>query len=341
MKKLSKTDLRIIRAIYQGTSTLRELVDELDLSVPRVSTAVSRLEDMGFLEKSKRGRRVTIHFSDRIHMENLKQMFAKKLQVDRILSGSGLPILLTLMIPEMSIPHETMEASGLTKQEITLMSGLSRVTVHSELNALMLTGSVYRAARHYKVSKTMEELKSFLKNYSQYLALQTINDISRNTGISENKFIVQHAAGSEFVISAHYDVSLENLENIANLEPTAITKATNENLHFLSDSAYYHYSMNGRHIREEDMIIDMVLLNPSSPRYMSYALLSILHFGGHIKKRYLLQLARMNGILHIVKKMYDYLDRFPLEKNEVPKGFPQAEEFRELCALYGVRLNAE
>ena len=338
MRKLSKTDLRLLRAIFQERSTLAEVAKELDLSVSRVSAAVSRLEGMGFLEKSKIGRRVTIHFSDRIHMENLKQMLTKNLQVDRILTGAGLPILLTLMIPEMSRSNDAMDWSGLSKQDITMMSGISRVTIHQELNILMRTGSVFRTERCYRISSKMRELRSFLKHYSQFLALQTINEISRDSGISENKFILQHTAGSELLISGKFNTPLTGIEN---LEPTGITKASIDNLQFLSESTYYHYSMSGRSLRAEDVIIDILLLDSSSPRYIAYSLLSILHFGPQVDHRYLLKLAKMNGVQQTVNTLYEYLDRFPLEKNEIPRGFPGAEEFRELCALYGVRLNAE
>jgi len=337
MMKLSTTDLRLLHAIYSDKTRLDQIAQAIDVSIYRVSAVASRLVELGFLEKEKYGRSVSLHFSDHIFIENLKQLYARKLQVEKMLSGSHLPILLARIIPEMKNRTDRSGWNGLPVQDIASLSGFSRVTVHNALKELMMTGALLRERRFYSISASMTELKAFLRNFSQFLTTQIINDISKQVGKSESNFILRYSAGGEMIFSVRDHIPVMNIENF---EPTAITAFAEYDLPFLSDSTFYHYSLGGRPLVIENKIIDVLLPDPSSPRNIIYALLFLQRDRPQIHRDVMMKLGKLFGIQDLVENMYDFLERFPNEKGIVPKGFPKPREFQELCNMYGVVIHA-
>lgn len=336
MIKFSRTDLQILLAVNSGYDNVQDIAQMLNMSSPRISSASSQLASYGFLEKKGRGPSMKLDFSNNVFIHNLKQIFNMNLQVDKIFSGSGMIFLMALIVPDMSESDDRQTSPGLTRNDIHRLSGLSFRTIDRVKKQLISAAVIFERENRIRISLPLKELRDFLTNYSQFHAGVILKNISTTADISPNGIILKFVAGGEIIL-ASFD-ELTTMEELS-ISPTAITAMSHDQIQFLSNQYYYHYSFGKRELMKEDYIIDTLLMGSSSARNIAYALLYLQNISKHLDTKYLDEMGSLYGISNILKEMQRYLEAYPNVGNHMPKHFPRIDEFRELCELYGVALH--
>jgi len=271
-------------------------------------------------------------------MQNLKQLFSMNLQLEKIFTRSGLAFLLTLTIPGMSKSGEEKTGIGLTRDDIHKLSGLSYRTIDRVKKLLISAAVIFERNGQYRISRAMNELRNFLDNYAKYHAGVIIRNLSSIMNISQNSIVQKFVAGGEIILASNEELESTGECSIAY---TSITAMSRDNIQFLSNQNFYHYSIGNRTLKKEDYIIDTLLVGSDGARNMAYAMLYLQHISNYLDRNYLIEMGTLFGIGEIMKAMLRYIDSYPAIGIEIPKNFPKVDEFRELCMLYGVALHDE
>lgn len=338
MMKISKTDLKILLAMYSGHDTVGEIAHVLEMSIPRISSASSRLEQSGFLAKDGRGPSMRLKFSDNVFMQNLKQLFSMNLQIEKIFTGSGMTFLMTLMVPEMSTFGGFETIIGLSRDNIQRLSGLSFRTIDRVKKQLISAAVIYERNGRYRISHAQKELHDFLANYARYHTGDIINSITTANEVYHYGVIQKFAAGGEIILASPDELtSTDELE----ITSTAITAMSQDRIQFFSNQYFYHYSIGQRELLKEDYVIDTLLLGTTSAHNIAYAMLYLQYISKSIDRDYLMEMSTIFNITDIIEAILQYLVHYPEVGNDLPNNFPKVDEFRELCKLYGVALHEQ
>ncbi len=283
---------------------------------------------------------MVILFSSRQFMENLKKLFVKNLQFEKILGGSSLPLLTTLAIPEMAAKGRQGKLKDMTIEQIILFSGLSRDTVYRTMDNLIMAGGVNRIGKCYRISNGIPELEEFIEQFAYNFASGVVNEItSEFESINDNKLkpiqtTIRFVAGGEIIFSIPYGFEVKMTHPII---PTGLTAFIQDGLIFHTSVNYYHYSIGQRNLRKEDFALDHLLVDPTSVRNVSYVMLYLLKNKREIDWDYLIAIGSLFGLQEMVINIVDYLIKLPLHEVEYAWPIPKIKEFIELCDLYGVR----
>lgn len=336
--KISKTDLKILLALYSGNDSVGEIAHVLEMSIPRISSASSHLAQSGFLAKDGRGPSMRLKFSDNVFMHNLKQLFSMNFQFEKIFTGSGLIFLTTLMVPEMSTFGGSETRIGLSRDNIRRLSGLSFRTIDRVKKQLISAAVIFERKGRYRISRAQKELHEFLDNYVRYHTGNIINKITTANKVFHYGVVQKFVAGGEIILASPDELTSTNELEISS---TAITAMSQDRIQFLSNQYFYHFSIGQRELMKEDYVIDTLLLGTTSAHNIAYSMLYLQYIFKNIDRDYLIEMSTIFNIINIIESILQYLDRFPDVGNDLPKDFPKVDEFRELCKLYGVALHEQ
>jgi len=341
MEKLTIPEIRMLRSIFHGKTTIMELVREHGMSRSNVSRLTSSLANKDFILKEQNGISTKIALTTNPFMEYLKQMLVKNMQIERILGGAGLTLYLTLIMPEMSRSNRNEEYLFMNISKLQYFSGLPRSTIYRFLKKGMYTGVIYKIKGQYCISPSMVSLKEFLKHYSLHLAASRVKLIANSSSIRHRSCTLLFICGSEFIFSIPINTSLGNSNPIY---PTSITAFQQDDLIFFSGRDYYHYSPQRQILSKENHVVDNLLIDRLDARNVSYSLLYLRKNYSSIQRDYLLTLGRMFGLYDELISMLRYLEgadvkKFSQKKKSIINQFhlPGVKEFRDLCEMYGVK----
>lgn len=153
--KLTKTQLKLVKLIYlKGSSTSKELAQQLNHTPQYISTAITDLKKNGFLEKS--GSRYSI--SNNLYAYDFRNLLLEYPQTnfEEILADSGMDILLLLFTKK-------------TEKQIHGLSGLSKPLIYKYFKKFLKYGIIKKEGKQYQLNNILwSELIDFLKSYSKY-----------------------------------------------------------------------------------------------------------------------------------------------------------------------------
>ena len=336
MIHFSRAELRFLRELHRGTNTLTTLSRQLELSHSQCSQLTGMLVDKGLIEKHRKGRELKLSFSVHPFSETLKQMFSQKLRLEDILSGSGFPL---LMVLSMKGKHFTQQekVESFDLKSLVLLSGLSRATVYRTLARLVDAAAVKKHGTRYHLSSSMVLLRKFLDDYAAFLALARMRKLAKLADIAQAHLQLRFVSGPEFIFTT--PAGFEPPSGWAGKQ-TALTAFKSSGLEFHTSKDYYHLTGSKRPLGPEDHLLDTLLLDPTSPRNVSYALLALKKDIHTLDMNYLLLLGEVFGVKELVVQMLRFLNG--LDKTmgageaEMEKLLPEPVEFERLCDIYGV-----
>lgn len=304
MYEISKSEILILGAVIQECNTVSKIQNATGLSIPRTSELTSELVEKGFLVKKREGIQKRIFFSENKHCTLLRHLLTSEFKVENVITDSKINILF-------SITHAPKDLL-----RIAMETKLSADTVRKYLGELKKFGIIHsKNNKHVRVSPSATILLPFLQEYAGYINRKTLASITpKGTMLWEQ--------GREIIFKTPIK------EKVKNAIPTAVTALSTYSIDIISEFSYYYYAPWAKTLRNEDIAIHTILLDKNSIRYLSYALL-LLKKG--YKKEYLLAKAKEYKIENIIKDMINYLNR-----KKTKKSFPSHEEFKTLCAQYGV-----
>ncbi len=341
MDKISRPGIRILRSIYNGTSTLKELAEEHGVGHSSVSRMATHLEMRGFIVKGKKGNSVRIAFSGNPFVEYFKQMLARKLQLENILGGAGLRLFLTLAMPGMSGPGNAGKDILMDIHQIHAFSGLARATIYRSLSDAAYAGAIRKEGDKYGIAGSMGMLREFIRLYSLHMATLRLKMLPEVTGIDDSGLVLHFVSGSEFIFSVPTGSSIERYRSSY---PTGLTAFQYDGLDFLTDRDYYHFTRDRYPLRTEDHAADILLIDRESSRYAQYSLLYLKKNMGQIHRDYLRDLGEIFGLSRELDAMIAFLDDDtsgkPSRAGNAQRGamaIPGHDEFDALCRQYGVK----
>ena len=130
--RLNKTDLKILMSILKGSRRISQLADALSKDSSWFSRNVNHLQELGFVMEKGAGRSVSVTIITNPLGDSFSALISEEpmLNIERILTGSGLKILPLLLIP------------GNSANEIVQRSSLSLRTVKGILSLWRKMGVV-------------------------------------------------------------------------------------------------------------------------------------------------------------------------------------------------------
>ena len=346
MDKLTGPEIRILRSIYTGKTTLKELAEEHRVNHTRVSKLASSLEQKGFLVKQRTGNTIKLSLSGNPFVEYFKQMLSTELQLENILGDSGLPVLLTLIMPEMSQPAREQGKTALNIHQIRLFSGLPKATIYRFLSRGMYAGAIRKDRARYSISESMTALKEFLRQYSLHTATARMKKIAEFAGMDDRHLTLHFVSGNEFIFSSPAaSAHAPDFEHDFPVFPTGLTAFMADGLEFRTNRNYYHFAPNRGPLRIEDHAVDILLIDRKSSRDIQYSLLYLKKNMKKIQRDYLYNIAEIFGLSVELHTMLAFLDGEMTGRDKAALRdttfIPKTKEFEELCDMYGVSENEE
>jgi DNA-binding IclR family transcriptional regulator len=268
MSKLGQGDIKLLKAVHQGLKSTDELSKALSLSLPRISIQLTRLKELGFLRISKEGRELRIRPSEQLFSVSLGRLFQEKVQLEKLLPGPGLPLLLTLVMPLMGTSGSPDNDGSLDAPLIQRFSGLSRATIYRGLKEAVRVAAVKQLGKRYRLSQSMTSLREFLESYANYLAQKRLKELAGKSGVEPITLTLLKVCGQEFLFSAEAGT---NLPFSPELSVTGVSAMKRDGLPFLASREYYHFTASQRARGPEDTVLGLLLLAERDPRNLSYA----------------------------------------------------------------------
>jgi len=275
-----------------------------------------------------------LSISDLSYNDPLRRLFSRNLQFDKLLGGSALPLLTTLVMPLMVSAD-----NKLNIKQLKSFSGLGMSTVQRTLKNLVEAGAVYLKDRKYGMSRSLVDLSDFVTQYSLHIGSKIIQQLVQNSvggvdSIGSAQVLKHFQAGGELIFSVPHEVELVDDPRVT---PTSFTTFLSEGLEFRTARKYYHYSMGCRELQKEDAAIDHLLLDPHSIQNVAYSMLYLKSLSDGVNWSYLFEVGQPFNTADLLEKMKRFLDALPEVEPAITKPFPSTKEFKDLCVLYGVK----
>lgn len=304
MYEIKRSELAVFSAVIEGSNALKEIADGSGLSTSRASELISKLVDKGFLVKKRDGLNKKIYLTETKHCDMLRRLMSSGLKIEDVITDSKLNILMSILHAE---KHPT---------KIAEEANLSHETLRKYFRELKKRGVIYSIEDRIRLSPSYPLLTSFIEEYASYLNRKVLMTMSV-------KGVIVWEMAREMIFKVPID------ENVRSGVPTAITALSKYGIDILSEFSYYYYAPWVKSLRCEDIAVHTILLEDDSTRYLSYALLLLKKEGYDVE--YLAAKGNEYGLIGLVRDLINYLNG-----NEVEGHLPSHDDFRSLCAQYGV-----
>jgi len=238
---LSKNELKALREISAGNTSLKNLAEALKKSRAQVYRISKKLNEKGFIGKEKRKLILQKHSFIPLILEILN----KNPKIIPLLADSGIIIL-----------KETLEPSAIEK--IELKTGLKKAIIYRKLNQAKKYSLIKKENKKYVLnSRIWPDLKEFLESYRRYV------------------FRIDPKLSANILIRGRYKNTLiaESNKEIHNASPTAFSVYPKYGINIIMPSNYYHIPKEKLDIRQifNDSLI--ILEDDKDYRKILYAIL--------------------------------------------------------------------
>jgi hypothetical protein len=269
--KLNKIEIMILRSLLKSPGTISQLANAMGVSPSWISRNADHLRQLDFVSVKRKGKSVFVEINKNPLGDSFGALISEEpmLNIERILTGSGLMVLPQLLNP------------GNNADEIALRSSLSLRTVKGLLGLWRKMGVVELTRGIYTINDRHKPLINFVKNYSYHAMIRYLKEDYPDAAV------VWHWR-DEFIFST--DQSLKDKRFI----PAATTRLHELNYDIIASKEYYFHNPMLKILSEEEALIQSYLLNPGNPRiprFINEALVK-----GRIKKHTLLEFARKYGL---------------------------------------------
>jgi hypothetical protein len=308
MHALNATDIRVLRAVFDGRDRLPAVAAAAGLSLPRASVVLSGLAAKGLLEKTRRGMSWTVGFSDSRSAHLFRELLGSGFRAEEVMSDSKLTLLSVL----------AGNGGSLDQKDLLAFSGLSGGSVRAFIRAGIRYGVLWRDADGYAISTSARTLRAFLRSYEEDIAGRVAGAVSKNA-------LVHRTFGFEVIFS------LPEGESGGRAAPTAVTAFSADGVPTFGSRDYYHHAPSGRALRREDYIMDYIMLGPGSVQHLTISMIYLKLHRRRIDGRRLGLLSRVYGMPSLAGDMLRFVDDKALDI----KGFPKRAEFDEKYWMYG------
>jgi hypothetical protein len=301
---IGSSGIRALLAVAEGKNGIASISREARLSIPQAYAIAARLEKIGFLSIEKEGRAAKLSFSDSRHSQSFQKLaVSRELDLEKALRDSNLRILFSIML----VPKDKKRIAGETR--------LKEESVRKYARILLNAGILYEKSGKLGLSPTLPHLLEFLEDYSSLINGRIARSLCKNATVAW-----EH--GLEAVVRVPIGEKIDAQE-------TAITAMSGRGIQIMTDYGYYFIPAE-RKLRTEDVALHTILIDRSSTRYVSYALLLLKKEG--FERKYLLEKGTEYGIRSIAEDMAGFLSGKEIKSRPMPS----REEFNGLCGLYGV-----
>lgn len=269
--KLNKTEMKILMSVLKGSRTISQLSDALGKDTSWISRNVKHLQELGFVIVKREGKSVFVSIGKNPLGDSFTTLISEEsmLNIERILTGSGLKILPLLLNP------------GNTANEIVQRSSLSLRTVKGLLSLWRKMGVLTLEKGIYVINERHKPLINFVKYYSYNSLIKHLKESYPDATIvwhwrDEFIFAIEHPIHDKRFISA------------------ATTRLYELNYDIVVGKEYYFHNPIVKTLSEEEALIQSYLLNPGNPRIPR--LIKRAMNKGEIEKETLLEFARKYGL---------------------------------------------
>ena len=269
--KLNKTEIKILMSILKGSRTISQLADALSKDSSWISRNVNHLKELGFVIEKREGKSVFVAIIKNPLGDSFHTLISEEpmLNIERILTGSGLKILPLLLNP------------GNSANEIVQRSSLSLRTVKGLLSLWRKMGVVILLKGVYVINDRHKPLINFVKYFSYNTLIRYLKEIYPDATIvwhwrDEFIFAIEDQLHDERFISA------------------ATTRLDELNYDIIANKEYYLHNPIMKTLSEEEALIQSYLLNPGNPRIPRLIKKALTK--GKIEKGTLLEFARKYGL---------------------------------------------
>ena len=305
MYVLHRNELRAFKKICEGATSTTDLADALDISTISVYRGLNSLSSNKFVEAKRSGKRIQLSPSPHGHSKALcAYLEGIRRPIDPLI-GSRLLVLLSV--------SSNPKALERVSEEVRLSSESVRRIVW----ALRGFGAMNQEKKMISIPASDTVLARFLQSYSKG-ACEAMLESLAPAGT------VLWSEGLEFVFSSRTPVKARGVSE------TGITAMSRRGLSFISDTMYYHYAYWRPRLRREDIALHQILVDPSSTRNISYALLFLMKEG--YSSAYLAKLGDALGVRPFTEQLEVFLSEGTVDNPH----FPSRAEMAELRAQYGV-----
>jgi DNA-binding transcriptional ArsR family regulator len=279
--KLNKTELKILIYIIKEPRTISQLADALGKDSSWISRSVNHLQELGFVVVKRKGKSVYVAIINNPLGDSFHSLISEEpmLNIERILTGSGLKILLLLLNP------------GYSANKIVQRSSLSLRTVKGLLSLWRKMGVVTLTKGLYVINQRHKPLINFVKYYSYNTLIRYLKDSYPDATIvwhwrDEFIFAIEHTIHDNRFISA------------------ATTRLYELNYDIVAGKEYYFHNPMVKKLSEEEALIQSYLLNPENPRIPRLIKRAINK--GQVEKETLLKYAGKYGLKKKMEKVISH-----------------------------------
>jgi predicted transcriptional regulator len=279
--KLNKTEVIILKNIVKEPQTISHLADALGKDISWISRNVNHLQELGFVMMKREGKSVFVSIVKNPLGESFSTLISEEpmLNIEKILTGSGLKILPLLLNP------------GNSANEIVQRSSLSLRTVKGFLSRWRKMGVVTLKKGVYVINDRHKPLINFVKYFSYNAIIRYLKDSYPDAIIvwhwrDEFIFAIEHPIQDERFISA------------------ATTRLYELKYDIISGKEYYFHNPMVKKQSEEEALIQSFYLNPDNPRIPR--LIKRAMNKGKIEKETLLKFAGKYGLKKKTKEVISH-----------------------------------
>lgn len=276
--KLNKTEMKILISILKEPRTISQLAHALSKDSSWISRNVNHLQELGFVIEKRKGKSVFVSIIKNPLGDSFTTLISEEpmLNIERILTGSGLKILPLLLNP------------GNRANEIVQRSSLSLRTVKGLLSLWRKMGIVTLKKGVYVINDRHKPLINFVKYFSYNTMIRHLKESYPDATIvwhwrDEFIFAIEHPIHDKQFISA------------------ATTRLYELNYDIIANKEYYFHNPLVKTLTEEEALIQSYLLNPGNPRIPR--LINKAMSKGKIEKETLLEFAGKYGMKNKTKEV--------------------------------------
>ena len=306
MYALNRNELRTFKAICEGATSTASLADTLDISTISVYRTVNSLSSSKLVEVKRTGKRIQLSLSPHGHSKALSAYLEGGRRPIDPLIGSRLLVLLSV------------SSNPKVLERVAEEVRLSNESVRRIVWALRGFGAISQEKMTISIPPSDTTLARFLQDFSKGACAAMLESIAPSG-------TVLWSEGLEFLFSSRTPA------NARCVAETGITAMSKRGLRFMSDARYYHYAYWRPRLRREDIALHHVLVDPSSTRNISYALLFLMKEG--FSPAYLARLGDALGARALAGQIASFLSGGTVDSPH----FPSRADMAELCTEYGVR----
>lgn len=298
--ELSRTQLEILRALAGSSLSISELARHIRKSQPTVTTAVEKLQAMGFVTVERSGMLKLVRVSEAKHAQLLREV----------------------MLAHPHIPWQSLLAFSQIRPFLELQdvgpATVSRTTEWRILRNLMAHGIIRKDEGGLKVNPRFSKISEFVREFSNFINSNLAAQVSEAA-------VAVWTSGSQFIMRVPQGTKIQDKR----FQPTATTALPRYGIRLISDVEYYFFSPSHDMLRPEDIALHSLLIDGIVN--VTYALILIAKT--QINTDYLLRKAEALDFRGQVEAMLRFLETHKPQPGVV---LPSWDEFVQKARVYGV-----